>query len=161
MEKQEEVVALLERAAAHEQEAHDSFQRCDTDGFLSQWASGITAQACRLEAQLVEQDGMASFLALFDLEGNWVPAKLINAKYGECWALLDEDGQFTGEFVGAYPKQRKTIANKGYLEGRVLRPAGVGYSGSSTNVRACFYPKTKAHEAPAGIITSDRWEKED
>ena len=29
-----------EAAARHYQEAADSFERCDTDGFLSQWAAG-------------------------------------------------------------------------------------------------------------------------
>ena len=32
---------LREAAAADRQAAYDSFERCDTDGFMSQWASGL------------------------------------------------------------------------------------------------------------------------
>jgi hypothetical protein len=35
--------AFRAEEARHLQEAADSFERCDTDGFLSQWAHGMLA----------------------------------------------------------------------------------------------------------------------
>ena len=157
----EKVAQLQASAAAHEKEAFDSFERCDTDGFMSQWASGLSAQHDRLEAQLVLNGGVAKFPALFDLQGNWVPARLIYAKYGPCWMVLDNEGKFDGHFVSAYPKQRKTIANKGFLEGTVLRPAKVGYSGEHvSNVVCCYKPLTPPFMPPVGIVSSDRFSEE-
>lgn len=130
-------------AAAHEQEAFDSFERCDTDGFVTQWAHGVCAQRDRIAASIAEAGGVAEFAALFDLDGNWVPSKLIDAKYGTCWALLDEHGKFTGDFISAFPKRASTMAKKGFYEGHALWPAkarivgtGHGLSGSAWAVAA-------------------------
>ena len=136
-------------AARHEQDAIDSFDRCDTDGFLSQWASGICAQKARLAAQIAENGGMAEFPALFDLEGRRVPAKLIQVadrfRYGQrsVWALIDPvnpEGRFLG-FVNPSTGGKRSIANlrdKGYVEGYEMAPAradivgtGHGLSGSA------------------------------
>lgn len=54
------------------QEAYASFERCDTDGFMSQWASGVTATVREAEAVLIENGGLVEVEALFDLEGNLV-----------------------------------------------------------------------------------------
>jgi hypothetical protein len=156
--------ALRQQAIAAQQEAHDSFQRCDTDGFISQAANDLTARRLNRQAQIEDENGMAKFLALFDTEGNWVPAKLIDNKFGgTSWMLLDNDGKATGDFISAEPVRRNTIAKKGYLEGWVLRPAvakicggGRGFSGMAS----CYVsavPTTQSHEAPSHIITADRW----
>lgn len=70
-------------------DADDSFDRCDTDGFLSQWASDTTARQYDLAAVLAENGGEAEFDALFDLDGNIVPAALIDAKYGRTWIVRE------------------------------------------------------------------------
>lgn len=133
--------ALREEAAALEAAAEESFQRCDTDGFVSQWASGLTAQLKRAEAGLVEAGGVAEFAALFDAEtGERVPAKLIDGKFGLCWALVTPGtDRFTGEFVSAFPKREATMARKGFREGHELAPAkavirgsGHGLAGATT-----------------------------
>lgn len=128
-----------EAANALDARAEESFQRCDTDGFLSQWAAGISAQKHRLAAQVAEAGGVWSFPALFDVEtGERVPAKLIDGRYGTCWALVDEDGRFTGQFIKAFPAREATMAKKGFREGREMAPAmakiegrGTGLSGSA------------------------------
>ena len=68
---------LRSEAAKREQSAADSFDRCDTDGFLSQWASGLTARELRLQAEIEEADGLAEFRGLFDKDGNRIKAKLV------------------------------------------------------------------------------------
>ena len=134
---------LRQEAREMDDAAEESFQRCDTDGFLSQWALGISAQKLRLQAQIEENGGMWEFPALFDLEGNRVRAKLIRTydrfRYGyrSVWAFCDKQGQFVGQFINAFPKRESTMVKKGYREGRELAPAradirGSGYGLSGT-----------------------------
>jgi hypothetical protein len=62
-------VELRASSAAQEQAKQDSFDRCDTDGFLSQWAHGVCASRDQLAAQVAEQGFVSEFPALFDLQG--------------------------------------------------------------------------------------------
>ena len=79
------------------------FDRETVDTFVTDWATDITARQERTEADLLEAGGVAEFEALFDLDDNPVPAKVITAKYGPCWAILDgwdwDHSAYTGEFV--------------------------------------------------------------
>lgn len=129
-----------QKAQEHRDEARASFERCDTDGFLSQWAHGINARLHDRLAQIERDGGVAEFPALFDLEGNRVRAKLIDGRWGQCWAICDDQGDFTGEFVSAFPKRASTMERKGYREGveiarasaRISAPEGArGLSGAS------------------------------
>jgi hypothetical protein len=137
---------LRERAAYHARAAQDSFDRSDTNGFLSQWASDLTAQKLRKQADILDQGGRAEFPALFDVAGNLVPAKLVHARYGPSWGLLpgdDPQAPFTGWFSPSRAKSDdRRIANdlrKGYTVGTVLAPAkavihtsGEGLSGAAS-----------------------------
>ena len=152
--------ALREEARRQDALAEESFQRCDTDGFLSQWAHGITAEKLRLQAQIDENGGVWEFPALFDLDGDRVRAKLISVhdrfRYGykDVWAFCDEKGQFTGQFLNAFPRRESTLEKKGYREGREDAPAkadirGSGYGLSGTAWVAAVrtdggYPATAA-----------------
>jgi hypothetical protein len=126
--------ALRTEAAGHEQEAQDSFDRCDTDGFLSQWASGLTAQLKRRQAEILEAGGVAEFPALFTLDGERVNARLIDTRYGRAWAMMDDGGAFTGEFVSAFPKRESTMTKKGYREGTEVAPARAVMQGQGTGL---------------------------
>jgi hypothetical protein len=158
---------LRAEAAEHDHEAHESFERCDTDGFLTQWAHGLTAQEKRLQADIEENGGLSDFPALFDLEGNYVPAKLINGRYGTCWALTDDEGTFLGEFITAFPARRATIVRKGYTEGSVLRPARACITGGGQGLAgaaSCYvstYTTDGPEVAPTEILYTDRFEVEE
>lgn len=67
---------LRAEAAASRQRSEDSFERCDTDGFLSQWASDMTARLYEEQARIVEQGGKAMFKGLYHGERR-VAAKLV------------------------------------------------------------------------------------
>jgi len=54
--------------------------------------------------------------------GEYVPAKLISGRYGTCWALVGNDGRFTGEFITAFPARKSTMIKKGYIEAEGLFP---------------------------------------
>jgi hypothetical protein len=156
---------LRASAARHEQEREASFQRSDTDGFLSQWASGLSAARDRLQADIVEAGGLHRFPALFDLDGRYIPARVIEGQWGKRWMVLNDQGRSTGTFLPYHPVRRNTLARKGYVEGWVMRPAeaftngtGYGLSGRAwTDVR----PTDKPTDPPAAILSVDRWADEE
>lgn len=78
------------KAAAARQEAADSFERCDTDGFISQWASGLTARECSLQATILRQGGVGAFYGLFK-DGRRVKARLVETEWGTSWVVLDSN----------------------------------------------------------------------
>jgi hypothetical protein len=125
-------------AAAHEQERAASFERCDTDGFVSQWASGVSADKARLAAEVAEAGGVWEFEAIFDLEGNHVPAKEIKTQYGWSWMLLDGEGQRTGWFNPSQARNPATArannAKKGFYLGTVKFAATVVLGGGGTGL---------------------------
>lgn len=133
---------LRDLARKRDREAADSFDRCDTDGALSQWASGINAEKYRLQADIAENGGMWDFPALFDLEGNLVPAREAYGQYGSFWSLLDADGNRTGQTFNESKAQSDKVkirndARKGYYVGSVLAPARVVTRGQSVTSVAC------------------------
>lgn len=137
---------LRDRAAKWSAESAASFERCDTDGFLSQWANDITARELRAQAEIVENGGRSEFPALFDLDGNLVAAKLVETRYGYAWALLESDdprsrivGWFNASKARTDDKRIAANTRKGYSVGRVLAPAkaeimahGTGLAGAAS-----------------------------
>ena len=89
----------LEEAASHEQEKVDSFDRSDTDGFLSQWAAGINAELARTRADLEENGKMAWFSCLME-DDRRVDAKHIPTRFGSAWILTEEEeARFGRKFI--------------------------------------------------------------
>jgi len=156
---------LRATAAAHAQDAADSFERCGTDGALSQWASDLSAQKARLDARIVDDGGTATFPALFTTDGDFVPARPFDGPYGTRWMLLDLNGVRTGKYLSYFPKRRTTLGDKGYAEGYVLRPARAdlwappgarGMSGT-TSVRVIAKATDQPWEKPIEVLTTDRF----
>lgn len=104
---------LRKEAAQHRQDAVDSFDRCDTDGFLSQWASGMNADLKLARAKIAEAGGLATFtrLRLVTLDGQETDARRVNTRYGSKWRLDSTD-----EWLGVQPVRESTLARKGYRE---------------------------------------------
>jgi hypothetical protein len=134
---------LRAEAAAHDTAVAESWERSDTDGFLSQWASGLTAAEKRMKADLLDAGGVSTFPGLFTADGTRVKAKLIDTAYGTSWALMDADGKFTGTFVGAFKKgPRSKLAKMGLHEAPEMAPAYVDYRGNTAvNVRPVYLRK--------------------
>lgn len=113
------------------QRAIESFDRCDTDGFLSQWASDSMALHYRACAELCDTQGLAEKPALFDLAGNLVSTRMINGQYGCAW-LTTEDHVRSGGSQFVNPSHARKAATrhrnlkiKGYTEGTVRIRCGV------------------------------------
>lgn len=111
-------------ATTHEEKAREYRERaaaCDAenerrirdqvdpgDCFISSWADSLNSKLYQTKARIEEQGGVDEFWGLFNLKGERVRAKLIEGRYGLCWALCDESGRFTGKFishVGAAPTE--------------------------------------------------------
>jgi hypothetical protein len=105
----------------------ESFQRSDTDGFLSQWASGINADLSREKANLLKTGGYSQFPVLCDAEGKVLAEKVYrfadkfrpdqwNAPMVRRWKLSDEDAAKYG---------RKWIPVAGYKASRIQKQLGL------------------------------------
>lgn len=99
------------------QDSIDSFDRCDTDGFLSQWASSSMSYQYKLEAQLVTDGYMTEFSTLADMGGNLVPCKQVETRYGTAWAVFNsfEDAEgFDKPIIEWVGLGDRAVKNKGY-----------------------------------------------
>ncbi len=146
-------------AAAARKRSIDSFDRSDTDGFLTQWAANTTARRYDAKAQLASQGGYSEFPALMTTDGHLVPAKLISTRYGQAWMLLDEHGDSTGEFVtpsraATAAKRNAAMARKGYQVGSVRTKAGVAMTDSMMS-NPYFYRTDGGFDPDAEIVTTN------
>lgn len=113
------------------QSAIDSFDRCDTDGFLSQWASNSMATHYRVAAELCDTQGLAEHPALFDLDGNLVSTRMIDGTYGAAWVTTDAHvaaggRRFVNPSRAAKAQTRyDNLRKKGYVLGTVRMRSGV------------------------------------
>lgn len=75
-----EQLALIAKLEAEANDCVDraerSFERCDTDGFLSQWANNITADLNRKKIALLHNGGYSRFPILCDGEGNVITDRI-------------------------------------------------------------------------------------
>lgn len=126
--KKEAELKKAEQAAAASAE---SFERSDTDGFVSQRSNDLNSMLHRRRAEIAEQGGVTEFPALFDLKGNLVPAKLVNTQYGQSWALLSDpddpssaaSGWVNQSKANDPDRVRRNMEAKGYRVGTVKAPA--------------------------------------
>lgn len=111
-----------EKAAQAEKAAQESWERSDTDGFLSQWASGLTARLHYRQAEILENGGTSEFPGLFNEAGERVKAKLLKLEdrfkgfgYKWVWLVLDEDNQALAwvNDVDQPPNPRSKMAQMG------------------------------------------------
>jgi len=136
-------------AAQHDRDAHESFERCDTDGFVSQWASGIMGQVARANAEIAENGGTATFwrYVVRDLSGQVLEFRRCNTRFG--FKLLVTDA--TGNEVWIDPHARtSTNERKGIVIEReeftlpahanTWAPAGSRGLGGACNVTVRIFP---------------------
>jgi hypothetical protein len=113
--------------------SYESFERCDTDGFLSQWASDTMARRYDECADVAENGGRIFVTALFDLEGNFITADYREGQYG--WYFLvpaEYVAKGYARFLTTSDARKATTraknnAKKGVTEGTVSVPAFVNH----------------------------------
>ena len=108
---------LRDEAKAARKRAYESFIECDTDGFLSQWASNITADELEMQADLLEKDTLHEFTALFDsVTGDLIPdAREVETRFGWAWVhKVDGRSQWFNPSKAKDPEvRRRNNANGG------------------------------------------------
>ena len=118
------------RAKARESDKRreESFARSDTDGFASQAASGLMAGKESLAAEIVEDGDRALFVGLY--EGNVrVSAKLIDAAYGRCWLLTDDEAERFGRRFMPHNARSRIQKKHGLREAMEWAPAYAAIGG--------------------------------
>jgi hypothetical protein len=72
----EKIEQLQKQASDALRRKEESWERSDTDGFLSQWANGMTAQLNDAKVAILKNGGYARFRVLCDGDGNVVATKI-------------------------------------------------------------------------------------
>lgn len=91
----------------------------------------LEAEKFNAQSYVESQDGRYPFPALFNKDGELVPAKIVKTKFGRSWGILSDPNKPTSkiaEFISisqhSDPKKReKFYADKGYTVGKVAAPA--------------------------------------
>jgi hypothetical protein len=149
--------ALRAYAEARRQSSRESFERCDTDGFLSQWASDLTASLYDLQAHVAESNGLWMFAGLYDGDRR-IAAKIIRVKCFNApwkterkWILRDDEvAKYGRRFipVGGNSRVRKQL---GIEERDEMAPAQAEIVGSGTGLSG-------AASCSATVVrTGDEW----
>lgn len=106
--------ALRAEAAQHRANAAESFDRCDTDGFVSQWASGVNAAKADMNARIADAGGVWTFerVVLTRADGTDVAdARVVDTRYGRRWRVDSADA-----WLPYMPARKSTLAKRGYGE---------------------------------------------
>jgi len=135
---------LAEASAAAYKRKEESWERSDTDGFLSQWASGLTGQLEKTREGIARAGGVADFKGLYDgdrrLRAKQVTFADRHAGYGTktMWLLDEPETEKYGRKwipIGDRSRVQKSLS---LVERWELAPAwakmdgrGTGLSGSA------------------------------
>lgn len=125
-------IEYREDAKRHFSAAIESFERCDTDGFVSQHCSDLNGRLANARAKIVEDGHRAVFVGLYEGERR-VLAKLIDTKFGRAW-LLDESetGLIArrGKKFLPHGARSRVLKDLGLNEAKELAPAWASFGGS-------------------------------
>jgi hypothetical protein len=115
------------------------------DNGLTTMAHGLLGAEDALQARIDARGGTWDFPALFDLDGNMVPARQHWGEFGESWRILDENGRGAEWFNPSKAKKPETRraknAEKGYYLGEVSVPAKAELRGGNLfALNACAIP---------------------
>lgn len=121
----------------------ESWERSDTDGFLSQWASAASGRLYRFLAEVAEKNGLWEFTVLADAEGNEIEgAREYETRWGWSWRL--PNGQWFNPSKASTPEKREAAnLKKGFRFIRVTKPAVVMLSGGMMPSPYCVIRTSK------------------
>jgi hypothetical protein len=129
-------------AARSVEMAEESFQRCDTDGFMSQWSSGINARLDLAKADIVDQEYVDTFVGLY-VGQRRIKAKAYRSQFGTSWVMHESEQELISLRGGAFlPTGRNSRIHKklGIREALETAPAWAKISGEHlTNLSVVRY----------------------
>mgnify|MGYP003140538319 CR=1 FL=1 len=121
-------------AARHLKAEADSFDRCDTDGFVTQWSHGIGASLELTRAKIKEAGGVAEFPGLFEGDRR-VKAKQVRTKFGAAWVLHEDEVDLIarrGKVFLPFGAKSRILRELGLRQGSELAPAWADLAGEGT-----------------------------
>lgn len=132
----EAVKVRKEKAHALAKRKADSFERCDTDGFLSQWADGLGSQREEVNAEIAAEGGYALFPCLFDkATGQPLRCAQKPSKFGgSYWLLGDEEAEKYGRRFVPFGSRSRVQKDIGLYQGEVWQPAKADFMGTGTGL---------------------------
>lgn len=135
-----EAVRLEEERVQRRAQKERSFQRCDTDGFVSQWAHGISADLAARQAEILRDGGHAAFPVLVDAEGNVLCDRYLTFKNRYSggtdykWRLDDEQAEKYGRRWVPFGCNSRVQKQLGLRQERRFFPARAKIMGSGTGL---------------------------
>lgn len=123
----------------------ESWERSDTDGYLSQWASATSARLYNFLADVAERGGMWEFTVLADADGNEIEgAKEVETRFGWSWRVPTTDGVvwFNPSKAKDEARREATDLKKGFRFIQVTKPAVVVLSNTLLPSPYCIPRKT-------------------
>jgi hypothetical protein len=133
----DELKAEDARRIAQRQESQD---RCDTDGFLSQWASGLTSSVLRAQMEIAANGGTADFRVLKDASGEVVsrtiqPSAWVNGIHrNAAWIIPHNLRAKYGRGFVPYGSNSRVQKKLGLVEGHETVPAVAIIEGTGTGL---------------------------
>ncbi len=127
---------LKAEAAKYAAKKEASFRRCDTDGFLTQWANGMLSEKNREQAKIAANGGMAEFPCLITQDGERVDAEMKTFKcqytYSDksMWLLSEKEAAKYGRKWIPMGKNSRVQKKLGLAEGTEMAPAEARINGS-------------------------------
>lgn len=118
-----------ENAAKHFEAEAESFERSDTDGFLSQWSSNMHGQLELERARIADAGGLADFAGLFEGDRR-VKAKQVRTRFGAAWVLHEDE-------VDLIARRGKVFLPFGE-KSRILRELGLRQGIEEAPAAACL-----------------------
>lgn len=107
--------------------AAESFDRCDTDGFVSQHSHMLRARLERARAIITDDGGRAVFVGLYDGDRR-VAARIIDTKYGDAWLLDDAEADRYGRRFVPTGERSRVQRELGLAERDEWDTAGADYA---------------------------------
>lgn len=90
-----------------------------TDGFLTQWAGDVMGARYSRCAEIARDNGNVEVTAIFDLDGELIPARGVDTRYG--FSYVDADGNWYSPSQAKSPEVRaRNNAKKGFVVGTAL-----------------------------------------
>lgn len=128
----------------------------------------LDAQLLSARAYLESTNGREVFPALFDKEGNVVPAKIVKTKHGRAWGILSDPsnpsskfkpGQFVTISQSKDPKKREEFyASKGYTVGKVWAEAEAKITADENGVKKVSILRNDGGYSPfAETVTTNQY----
>jgi len=150
--------ALRAEAQRCREQAEESFQRSDTDGFLSQWALGLSAQKADRQAEIVEAGGVSTFVGLYQgtrrVKAKVIGVPAFNAPWvtEDVWMLDASEGAL----IAARGKKFLPTGSKS----RVLKALGLAEKAELDKAEAQIVGRGKGLSGSAWVETvriGDAW----